>query len=92
MGDRFDMACHRRRITDLDLLRIDFTLGGLVDHIAQKMPPVGEMIRCCHTRQRIFGHRVVVPVKQRLAQFAARIFRMRRLIHVDVDHLVDDTH
>ena len=91
MGDRFDMAGHRRWIADLDLLRIDFAFGSLVDHIAQKMPPISEMIRRRHARQRIFGHRVVVPVKERLAQFAARIFRMRRLVHVDVDHLVDNT-
>ena len=92
MGHRFDMAGHRRRIADLDLTRIDFAFGGLVDHRAQKMPPIGEMIRRRHARQRIFGHRVVVPVKERLAQFTALIFWMRRLVHVDVDQLADDTH
>src|SRR5262249_35639489 len=35
---------------------------------------------------------VTVPVEERLTQLAARVFWMRRLVHVDVDMGADDAH
>src|SRR5947207_3684867 len=54
------------------------------------MSAIGEMVRGRHPGQRISGDGVAVPVEQRLAQFAALVFGMRRLVHVDVGDRAED--
>ena len=90
-GDGLDVARHRRGIRDGHLLRVDLALGCLIDHRGQEMSAIGEMVRGRHPGQRISGDGVAVPVEQRLAQFAALVFGMRRLVHVDVGDRTDDT-
>ena len=89
-GDRLDVARHRRGIVHRDFLRIDFAVARPVDHVGQKMSAIGEVIRRRDAGQRIFGDGVAIPVEERFAELAALIFRMRRLVHVDVDMRADD--
>ncbi len=86
-GDGFDVARHRRGIVHRDFLRIDFAVARPVDHVGQKMSAIGEMVGCRDSGQGIFGDGVAIPVEQRFAELAALIFRMRRLVHIDVDML-----
>ena len=71
--------------SDRNFFWIDFALARPVDHRGQKMSAIGEMVGCRYPGQRIFGYRVVIPIEQWFAEFAALIFRVRRLIHVDID-------
>ena len=85
-----DVSCHRCRVIDSDPLCVDLAFGVPVDHRSEELPAIGEMIRRRHAGERIFGDGVAVPVKERLPQLAARVFRMGRLVHVDVDMRPDD--
>lgn len=85
-GYRFDMPRHRGRIRHLYLSGIDLALGCLVDDSAEKMAAIGKMIRRRYPRKGILRDCIVIPVEKRFAQFTALIFRMRRLIHIDIHH------
>jgi hypothetical protein len=81
----FDVSRHGRRIVDSDPASIDLAVRGAVDDVDQKMSAIGKMVRCRDAGQRIFRDRVSIPIEERFAQFATLIFRMGRLVHVDID-------
>src|SRR5215813_114474 len=92
VGHGLDVARHRRGVIHGDPVRVDLAFAIPVDHRGEELPAIGEMIRRRHPRKRIFGDGVTVPVEERLAQLAARVFWMGRLVHVDVDMRADDAH
>src|SRR5262245_50891656 len=50
------------------------------------------MIRRRHAGKRVLGDGIAIPIEEWLSQLATRVFRMGRLVHVDVDMWPDDAH
>src|SRR5262245_41127168 len=92
VGHSLDVARHCRGVIHSDPVWVDLAFVIPVDHRGEKLPAIGEVIRRRHPRERIFGDGVTVPIEERLAQLAARVFWMGRLVHVDVDMRADDAH